>query len=141
MAVRHTTNPTIPVASRHLHRNSATEPMPPHLGINPDGTPPMAAMAIHRQKEVRLIINRRSRDHRRTTSMLQYPLHGLMPPASSVQLGRRTRTSTAPCRHFYKTRTSTPSRSARFDGNLRSTSVWTCLRGRLPSTPRLTEVF
>ena len=141
MAARHTTNPTIPVASRHLRRNSATELMPPHLGINLDGTPPMVAMVIHRQKEVKLIINRRSRDHRRTTSMLQYPLHGLMPPASSVRLVRRTQTSTVPCRHFYKTQTSTLSRSARFDGNSKSTSVWTCLRGRLPSTPRSTEVF
>ena len=135
MVARHTTNPTIPVASRRLHRNSATEPMPLHPDINPDGTPPMAVMAIHRQMEVRPIINR-SRDHRRTTSMLQYPLHGLMPRANSVRLGRRTRTLTVPCKHFYATRTSTPSRSARFDGNWKNCSVWTYLRGRLPSTPR-----
>jgi len=135
MVARRTTNPTIPVASRHLHRNSATEPMPPHPDINPAGTPPMAVMAIRRQMEVRLIINR-SRDHRRTTSMLQYPLHGLMLPANLVRLGRRTRTLIVLCRRFYATRTSTPSRNARFDGSWRSSSVWTCLRGRLPSTPR-----
>ena len=136
MAAKHTTSRTIHAASHHLRRNLATEPMPPHPGINPGGIPPMAAMAIHRQTGVRLTIKRRSRDHRRTISMLQYPLHGLMPPAISAQMGRRTRTSTTPCRHFCVTRTSTLSRSARFDENSRSTSVWTCLRGRLPSTPR-----
>jgi hypothetical protein len=135
MAARHTTNPTIPVVSRHLHRSSATGPMPPHLDINLDGTPPMAVLAINRQKEVKLIISR-SRDHRRTTSTLQYPPHDLMAPENLLRLGRRTRTSTVLCRHFCTMLTSTPSRSARFDGNSRSISVWTCLRGRLPSTPR-----
>src|SRR6266404_6631322 len=119
MVVRHTTNPT-PVASHHLHRNSAMELMPPHPGINPDGTPPMAAMAILWMEARRIVSH--SRDHRRTTSMLQYPLHGLMPPAKSVLLGRRTWTSTVLCRHFYAMWTSTLSRSARFDGNWKSSS-------------------
>lgn len=135
MAARHTMSPTIPVTFRHLHRSLATGPMPLHLDINRDGTPPMAVLGIHRQKEVRLIINR-SHDHPQTTSMLQYPPHGLMAPANSRQLGRQTRTLTVLCRQFCTTRTSIPLRSARFDGNSRIISVWTCLRGRLPSTPR-----